>query len=353
MSVINSCSCCSAALLTSTSSRPNLLDRLLRPRPGRTPRRRCRRRGQALPALAPHRLGRLRASSCSSQIDDGDVGALAREQHRHRPADAAVAAGDDRHLAGEPSRTRVAGPIFRARVHLRLAAGLVRLRLAGHSFLAAMVSASLVRGAQANNGPSQVAARPNRCWRRTTATSSGLRPESSARSRCSNIFAFGSSLTAVDRRLGKETSGCTAMVISWPPAVTREAASSTTISPGWRTFRDKTKFGRMLAFGQALPRIRAAVEAELAKPGLGQHKVLATVVRLLETTLIRIGNDEYARANKIRTDHDTPPALQGGGCPAPLSLPRQIGQAARGDLVRPAPGPASPPNAGSARPGAV
>ena len=68
--------------------------------------------------------------------------------------------------------------------------------------------------------------------------------------------------------------------------------------PAWRTFRDETKFGRMLAFGQALPRIRAAVEAELAKPGLGRRKVLATVVRLLETTLIRVGNDEYARANK-------------------------------------------------------
>lgn len=68
--------------------------------------------------------------------------------------------------------------------------------------------------------------------------------------------------------------------------------------PAWRAFRDETKFGRMLAFGQALPRIRSAVAAELAKPGLGRCKVLATVVRLLETTLIRVGNDEYARANK-------------------------------------------------------
>ena len=68
--------------------------------------------------------------------------------------------------------------------------------------------------------------------------------------------------------------------------------------PRWRTLRDETKFGRMLAFGRALPRIRAAVAAELARPGLGRRKVLATVVRLLETTLIRVGNDEYARANK-------------------------------------------------------
>lgn len=68
--------------------------------------------------------------------------------------------------------------------------------------------------------------------------------------------------------------------------------------PAWRTFRDETKFGRMLAFGKTLPRIRAVVEAELRRPGLGRRKVLATVVRLLETTLIRVGNDEYAKANK-------------------------------------------------------
>lgn len=68
--------------------------------------------------------------------------------------------------------------------------------------------------------------------------------------------------------------------------------------PRWRTLRDEAKFDRMLAFGQALPRIRVAVEAELARPGLGRRKVLAAVVRLLETTLIRVGNDEYARANR-------------------------------------------------------
>ena len=68
--------------------------------------------------------------------------------------------------------------------------------------------------------------------------------------------------------------------------------------PAWRAYRDETKFERMVAFGRTLPRIRASVEAELAKPGLGRRKVLATVVRLLETTLIRVGNDEYARANK-------------------------------------------------------
>jgi DNA topoisomerase-1 len=66
----------------------------------------------------------------------------------------------------------------------------------------------------------------------------------------------------------------------------------------WRESRDEGKFGRMAAFGRALPKIRAAVDADLAKPGLPHDKVTALVVRLLELTLIRVGNDEYARSNK-------------------------------------------------------
>jgi DNA topoisomerase-1 len=54
----------------------------------------------------------------------------------------------------------------------------------------------------------------------------------------------------------------------------------------------------MLAFGTALPTVRAQVDKDLALPGLPRRKVLATVVRLLETTLIRVGNVEYARSNK-------------------------------------------------------
>jgi DNA topoisomerase-1 len=65
----------------------------------------------------------------------------------------------------------------------------------------------------------------------------------------------------------------------------------------WRAFRDDTKYARLLAFAEALPRLRARVEADIAKPGLRREKVLATVVRLLEMTMIRIGNDEYARTN--------------------------------------------------------
>jgi DNA topoisomerase-1 len=68
--------------------------------------------------------------------------------------------------------------------------------------------------------------------------------------------------------------------------------------PRWREVRDETKFGRMLEFSQVLPAIRARVERDLSGPGLSREKVLATVVRLLECTGIRVGNDEYARANR-------------------------------------------------------
>src|SRR5581483_4035244 len=66
----------------------------------------------------------------------------------------------------------------------------------------------------------------------------------------------------------------------------------------WREKRDETKFEHMLAFGAALPRIRARVERDLALPGLPREKVLAAVVRLMEVTLARVGNPEYARENQ-------------------------------------------------------
>src|SRR5512132_3245145 len=68
--------------------------------------------------------------------------------------------------------------------------------------------------------------------------------------------------------------------------------------PKWRIVRDETKFDRMLAFGYALPQVRQRVEQDLAVPGLPLPKVLATVVRLMEMTLIRVGNEEYARTNQ-------------------------------------------------------
>jgi DNA topoisomerase-1 len=67
--------------------------------------------------------------------------------------------------------------------------------------------------------------------------------------------------------------------------------------PRWRKVRDETKYGRMLAFARALPRIRRRVRQDLALAGLPRDKVLATVVRLLETTRMRVGNEEYAREN--------------------------------------------------------
>jgi DNA topoisomerase-1 len=67
--------------------------------------------------------------------------------------------------------------------------------------------------------------------------------------------------------------------------------------PRYREVRDETKFGRMPAFSRALPRIRKRVDADLARRGLPRDRVLAAVVRLLESTGIRIGNEEYARVN--------------------------------------------------------
>ena len=67
--------------------------------------------------------------------------------------------------------------------------------------------------------------------------------------------------------------------------------------PRWREVRDETKFGRMGAFARALPRIRRSVAQHLARAGLPREKVLASVVRLLETTRMRVGNEEYAREN--------------------------------------------------------
>lgn len=68
--------------------------------------------------------------------------------------------------------------------------------------------------------------------------------------------------------------------------------------PDWSEVRDKAKYEHMLEFADALPSIRERVEADLSLRGLQREKVLAAVVRLLETTLIRVGNDEYAKTNK-------------------------------------------------------
>ncbi|MEN3274882.1 MAG: topoisomerase [Massilia sp.] len=68
--------------------------------------------------------------------------------------------------------------------------------------------------------------------------------------------------------------------------------------PKWRSVRDEAKYERMINFGQALPLIRAEVDRALKLPGLPREKVLATIVYLLEATMMRVGNEEYARTNK-------------------------------------------------------
>jgi DNA topoisomerase-1 len=84
----------------------------------------------------------------------------------------------------------------------------------------------------------------------------------------------------------------------------------------WSRARDESKYERLLAFGRALPRLRARVEADLGRRGLPREKVLAAVVRLLEITLIRVGNDEYAKTNKsfgLTTLRDRHATITGAG----------------------------------------
>jgi DNA topoisomerase-1 len=79
--------------------------------------------------------------------------------------------------------------------------------------------------------------------------------------------------------------------------------------PRWREVRDQTKFHRLGDFGQALPGVRRRIERDLDLPGLPRNKVLGAVIRLMDLTLIRIGNEQYARQNQhyglttLRHDH--------------------------------------------------
>jgi len=68
--------------------------------------------------------------------------------------------------------------------------------------------------------------------------------------------------------------------------------------PLWRSIRDQSKFTRMIMFSQALPKLRQRLEHDLSLPGLPKEKVLAAIVRLMELTRIRVGNEEYARTNQ-------------------------------------------------------
>jgi DNA topoisomerase I len=84
--------------------------------------------------------------------------------------------------------------------------------------------------------------------------------------------------------------------------------------PEWRQVRDETKYHRMLAFAKALPKIRQRVEKDMALPGMPREKVLAIIVHLLEVSLIRVGNEEYARDNQsfgLTTMQDEHVAVRG------------------------------------------
>jgi DNA topoisomerase I len=84
--------------------------------------------------------------------------------------------------------------------------------------------------------------------------------------------------------------------------------------PRWRAVRDETKYSRTIAFAQALPDLRRKVDEDLRLPGLPRRRVLAAVVRLLETTFIRIGNQEYAKQNGsfgLTTMRDRHVAIEG------------------------------------------
>lgn len=77
--------------------------------------------------------------------------------------------------------------------------------------------------------------------------------------------------------------------------------------PLWRSIRDQNKFSRMITFSQVLPEIRRRIEHDLSLPGLPKQKVLATILKLMELTRIRVGNEEYAKTNNsygLTTLHD-------------------------------------------------
>ena len=84
--------------------------------------------------------------------------------------------------------------------------------------------------------------------------------------------------------------------------------------PRWRQVRDEAKYHKLLDFAHVLPKLRARVEEDLRRPGLPRERVLAAIVRLMELTLFRIGNTEYAKQNKsfgLTTLRDRHVAIEG------------------------------------------
>ena len=118
----------------------------------------------------------------------------------------------------------------------------------------------------------------------------------------------------------------------------------------FREHREAAKFDRMIAFAEQLPAIRERVDSDLARQGLPREKVLAAVVRLLELTLIRVGNDEYARLNRsfgLTTLRDRHATVEGSRLR--FRFTGKSGKRHEVTLQRPAPGAASSADARSSR----
>ncbi len=104
----------------------------------------------------------------------------------------------------------------------------------------------------------------------------------------------------------------------------------------WREVRDENKFDRLAQFAKALPNIRRRVAQDLKLPGLPRRKVLATIVRLLERTFIRIGNEEVrAREQIIWFDYPEKSSCQGQRHAGALSISRQERASSRSGHHRP------------------
>ncbi|NUQ02129.1 MAG: DNA topoisomerase IB, partial [Armatimonadetes bacterium] len=143
------------------------------------------------------------------------------------------------------------------------------------------------------------------------------------RRRCGRGFSYlnqagerlGQAQTARLRALAIPPAWTEVWICPWPnghiQAVGRDARGRKQYlyHPRWQQLSDETKFSRILAFGEQLPELRARIEHDLGRRGVSRERILAAVVRLLETTLIRIGNREYARRDQsfglttLRDDH--------------------------------------------------
>ena len=113
------------------------------------------------------------------------------------------------------------------------------------------------------------------------------------RKRCAETDQGARDTARVDRSLDMPVRG-------WPRSgdgTRRQGPQAVSLSPRFREVRESTKYEHVVAFADALPAIREKVQEHMGLRGLPREKVLATVVHLLETTLIRVGNDDYAKQN--------------------------------------------------------